>query len=454
MVVAVVAVAIIVIAAVAVVFTGSGNSDKDNAIIASQLQIRGNANDDHTIDSQDMAILEEVLADNSKLSKYPLADVNADGKVDANDKHLLQDLIDRKVGTTVYVICLDRSGNTTTVPCTYPLRNVVTYATNMQVPTLYANGGQYIAGYFSSSYHTVEKSISSKAEDLKGTQRKISDASWKNFTALDAKLTKGVGALLIDYSGVEQITDARESDLNAAGIPMIIYASADATAEITTVLTLGFLFGGECEKIGMDYAQKSWNVFKAINDKVGNNSDAKKSSYICFTMYIYICQNDSSFNSSAATAGGIPYYKINSDFASKYKGDSSTKMSSVEALSNYTDVDTLINNRSIDWMKDRSEANKIIVETWEHDNKGTPSSDFFKGFEDRLFYINNLLPGAVKVAYMAHALYADEFSSNWADGVLKEFIDIGTEPLKGQSTDTILAYFDYDMYRAAKAATA
>lgn len=306
MVVAVVAVAIIVIAAVAVVFTGGGNSDKDNAVIASQLQIRGNANDDHTIDSQDMAILEEVLADNSKLSKYPLADVNADGKVDANDKHLLQDLIDRKVGTTVYVICLDRSGNTTTVPCTYPLRNVVTYATNMQVPTLYANGGQHIAGYFSSSYHTVEKSISSKAEDLKGTQRQISDASWKNFTALDAKLTKGVGALLIDYSGVEQITDARESDLNAAGIPMIIYASADATAEITTVLTLGFLFGGECEKIGVDYAQKSWNVFKAINDKVGNNSDAKKSSYICFTMYIYICQNDSSFNSSAATAGGIP----------------------------------------------------------------------------------------------------------------------------------------------------
>ena len=38
----------------------------------------------------------------------------------------------------------------------------------------------------------------------------------------------------------------------------------------------------------------------------------------------------------------------------------------------------------------------------------------------------------------------------WADGVLQEFIDLGTEPLNGQTMDTIPAYIDYADYQAVK----
>ena len=448
MIVAVAVVAIVVIAAVAVMFTGNGNSGDSDATIASQLQIRGNANDDYTIDSKDMDILNDVIDGKKTLKDYPLADVNNDGKVDDTDKSLLQDLIDRKSGTTAYVLCLDRNGNPTTVSCTYPLRNVVPYGTNMQLPTLFANGGQYVAGYFVSSYTTAESSINSSAKDLEGSQRQITDAAWKNFTALDASINGGIGAFLIDYSGIAQITDARQADLDAAQIPAIIYPSANTEDEITTVLTLGFLFGGDCEKMGVKYAQASWNVLDTIDKKVGDLSDADRSSYICCTMYIYICQNDSTFNTSAATAGGIPYYKVNSDFEKTYAGSGSTKMSSTEALANYTDVDSIINNRSMDWGLSAEEYKELAIDTWAHDNKGIPSYDYFKGYEDRLVYVNNLLPGAVKVAYMAHALYEDEFSIDWADGILQDFIDMGTNPLKGQTLDTILAYLDQDMYEA------
>ncbi len=449
---AVVVVAIVVVAAVLIGFGGNGGNDSSgDSDIASQLQIRGNANDDYTIDEKDMEILDDVISGDKSIDDYPLADVNNDGNVDETDKQLLQDLIDRKDGTTVYVLCLDVNGKPTTVSCTYPLRNVVPYGTNMQLPTLYANGGQYVAGYFVSSYETAESSISDSAVDLGGTQRQISDAAWKNFTTLDANTEGGLGALLVDYSGIAQITDVRAADLEAADIPMIIYSSADATSEITTVLTLGFLFGGDCEEIGVEYAQKSWDVINLIEEKVGSLSNDEKCSYICCTMYIYICENDSTFNSSASTAGGLPYYIVNSDFSETYAGDGSTKMQSVEALSNYTDVGAILNNRSMDWGLDEAGIEELVIDTWDHDNKGVSSTMYFKGFEDRLVYINNLLPGAVKVAYMAHAMYGDDFSREWADGVLQDFIDMGTAPLEGQTLDTVLAYIDYDLYREVTA---
>lgn len=452
MIVAVAVVAIVVVAAVAVMFTGGDDEPEINEMeTAKNLQIRGNANDDLTIDSKDMEIMNMILDGKASKKDYPLADVNNDNEVDEEDKKLLQNLIDRKEGSTVYVLCLDKYGENTTVECTYPLRDVVPYGTNMQTPTLYANGGQYVAGYFKSSYEVADASMSSSAVDLKGNQREISDAAWKNFTTLSAGLTNGVGAFLADYSGISQITDARQADLNAAKIPLIVYPSADAEDEINTVLTLGFLFGGDCEKVGYDYADKSKKIIEEIDAKVGNLSDSERSSYICFTMHYYICQNDSTFNTSAATAGGIPYYKLNAEFAEKYKGDSSTKMTSTEALSNYTDVDTLINNRSMDWGLTEDEWKALVIDTWAHDNKGIPTYEFFKGMEDRLYFVNNLLPGAVKVAYMAHALYGEQFSLDWADGKLQEFIDMGTAPLKGQTLDSILSFMDQDTYEACLA---
>ncbi|MDO5853867.1 MAG: hypothetical protein Q4Q62_07520 [Thermoplasmata archaeon] len=451
MIIAAVAVVAIVLVAAVVVSMGGNGSKSAGVPTASKLQIMGNANDDSTIDSEDMAILDSILAGTASLSDYPLADVNYDGTVNADDKALLQDIIDRKEGTTVYVLCLDVDGNDTVVPCEYPLRNIVAYGTNMQLPVLYANGGQYMAGYFNSSYDVAEASISSSAVDLKGSSRSISDAAWTNFMELDASLEGDIGAFLIDYSNVSQMTSARVTDLSDAGIPLIIYSSADAESELVTTLTLGFLFGGNSESLGVSYAQLGWDVLEYIDGKVGGLSDSERTSFICCTMYIYICQNDSTFNATPTSAGGIAYSKVNSSFASTYSGDSSTKMSSVEALSNYTDVGAVINNRSIDWGLTSAEVDETIVDIWEHSNDGTASYEFFTGLTDKLYYVNNLLPGGVRLAYAACALYGDVFTLEWAEDILQQYIDMGTAPLDGQSTDSIVAYFDLDMYNAAKA---
>lgn len=452
MVIAVVVVAIVVGAGCMVVLSNDDNNS-DGSVIASQLQIRGNANDDHTIDAEDMKILDDIISGKKTLADYPLADVNGDGTADSKDKQLLQDLIDRKEGTTVYVICLDTEGNSTTVSCEYPIRNAVTYATNVQIPTLYAGAGKYIAGYFNSSYASAENSLNADAVNFGGSTRKITDEEWKKLTELSGNLSsKGekIGALLVDYSGVSQMTSSRVNDLKAAEIPMLIFSPADSVSEITAVLTIGFLFGKETEKIGQTYAETSWKVIEHINKTLENVSDSEKTTYISCTMYYYICQNDSTFNTSPAVAGGMPYYKVNEEFKNTYAGNSSVKMTSVEALSNYKDIGCIINNRSIDFIMTADEIKNTVLDTWDHSNKGILSSEFFKGFENKICYVNNILPGAVKLAYMAHALYGDKFSDEWADDVMKQFIDMNLEPLKGVTLDNTITHIDYNTYLSYK----
>ena len=449
---AIAAVIIVVVAACAVLV--SNNDDKESAEIKASLMVRGNADGNYKIDQEDMAILDSIIAGDKELKDYPLADIDGSGEVDDKDKKILQDMLDHKEGTTIYVETLDVDGNNKTVQVTYPLRNVVTYATNMEMPVVYAGGGEYVAGYFTKSYKNAQASVSSEAVDLKGSQRQITTASWANFTKLDSDLkasgSNGIGAFLVDYSGISQITASRVSDLEAAEIPMLAYESADSSVEGATVVTLSYLFGEKTEPIGQKYAQLSDKVVSHIDSKFENVSKDKLKTYISITMYISICGPESTFGTTPATAHGIPYSEVNSDFAKKYT-ENTTKMDSVEALSNYSDVDCLINNRSIDWQKDGDAVNKMIVSTWEHSNSGVSSAEYYKGFEDKLVYVNNLLPGPAKLAYVAAALYGDMFSYSWAESILQECIDMGLAPLKGYTTEQIVPYFDLAKYNEAKA---
>ncbi len=452
-VVAVIAVVAIVAAVVIIAIPKGGDPEYNPTPVASPLLVRGNADENYVIDSNDMKVVEDVIAKKKTLDDYPFADVNNDGKVDDTDKTILKNMIDRKDGTTIYIQALGVDGKETTVQVKYPLRDVVTYASNMEMATNYAGGGEYVAGYFTKSYKNAEASVAATAVDLKGSARQISDEAWANFTSLDATLTaqgRSIGALLVDFSGIAQMTEARVQDLADAGIPLIIYKPADSLSETSAVVTLSYLFGQKTEKTGQEYAKLWDKVTGYLQQKLGNMADADKNTYISFNMYIYICQNDSTFNSTPATAYGLPYYKTNAEFAEKYKGASSSKMTSTEALANYTDADKLINNRSIDWVADEAAAKAMIVETWEHSNSGTPSTEYFKGFDDKLYYVNNLLPGPVKLAYIAACLY-DAITIEWADGIFNDAVNIGLLPIQGQTPMTTLTCFDYDDYQEAKA---
>ena len=135
----------IIAIAVVVVVVGAGvgaaiymnNNNKDStdySNVNSKLMVRGNANGDFTVDGDDLSIVDKVIAGDLKKEDYPLADANNDGDVNDADKEQIQNMIDHKEGMTIYVISLNSAGNETTISVKYPLRNVVVYATNMEMP--------------------------------------------------------------------------------------------------------------------------------------------------------------------------------------------------------------------------------------------------------------------------------------------------------------------------------
>ncbi len=449
MITAIAVVVIVIIAGAAVVVLKKDNNNGTSDKYSTSLQIRGNADNDYKIDDSDLAIVQDVFNGKKTLKDYPLADVNGDGKVTQEDIDLLKDLINRKSGTTAYVISYDTAGNQVNVPVSYPLNNIVPLGTNIIEPLIYIGAGSHIAGYFYSSYTVAEKPMTDNAVDFGGPSRGINAKSWQNFTALDAELRQkgsGIGALVVDFS-VKNIDESYISDLKEAGIPMLIFGSADAISEVAAAATMAFLLGTETEKIGKEYSIASNKVISTINDKVSKLADNQRSNFINLTMYIYICQNNSTFNTTAASAGGIPYYKINSEFAKAYEGDSSAKMASVEALSNYKDIQHMINNKTVDLGV--SDLKASIVSTWDaSSSKGVHYIDYFKDLENyhSLVYINNILPGAVKLAYMAHVLYPEDFSRDWANSVFNTFVDGKFGALGGQSLDTVITLITYDDY--------
>ena len=71
----------------------------------------------------------------------------------------------------------------------------------------------------------------------------------------------------------------------------------------------------------------------------------------------------------------------------------------------------------------------------------------FDGYQYKKYrpYFNNLLPGAIKAAYAAEALYPELFEG-YGDEVAQRFIDEGYSPLVGQTPESLCGFLTYQDY--------
>jgi hypothetical protein len=66
---------------------------------------------------------------------------------------------------------------------------------------------------------------------------------------------------------------------------------------------------------------------------------------------------------------------------------------------------------------------------------------------DDFYFINNILPSPVKVAYSLFIQYPDSVTKEWADSILQEFIDDGFTSYKGKTiAENFVTIFDYQDY--------
>ena len=448
-------VAVVAVVAIAAVVLTSGGKDTSKSDVRYGLQVMGNADEDTTISQKDVNIIEDIAAGKLQFKDYPYADANNDGKVDSKDVELTKKILNREKGTVIYIKNYDPTTDDMSqkvIPVTYPISKIVPFGVNVVEPIIAIDGGKVVAGYFTKSYPNQEASM--KGEDLKAkSSREIGDEAWKNFVTLDSKV--GVDAFIISYDNKAQLKDTYVEDLESAEIPIICYPAAIPDGEISAALTIGFLIGGESEKLGQKYAEIYEEVLNKVESALKDVKEKERSSFLSMIMYASICQNDSNYNYNGMPAGGIPYYKIDADFAEKYKGTGSTALSTVEAMADLH-PDKVLNYRSIDQTTSSAEIEAEIVDAWEHQNSKKISAQMlFEHAEfdnDDFYFISNILPAAAKVAYSAHILYSDKFSADWADSILQKYIDGNFTSYKGMTiAENFVTIFNYQDYLDQKA---
>ena len=416
--------------------------------INAALPLYGNADNDLDIDSDDISLVQKIMNGEKKLEDYPLADADNNGTVDSLDITLINK-IRNKEACTVNAVSLTIDGDQTYVSLQYPLKNVVPYGTNAFISLICAGGVDNTVGLFYLQYANAFKTLKDGVDsgDIRNygatSGRKISDNNFNAFTAHDGELIEagkgGVGALILDHSA--GAFDTRYDALNAAGIPVLRVAVADPIEEIKATLLIGVLMGGDAENTARTYAQKSLEVLNTIDNKIGDLTNDNKNTYLALSMGCYICQNDSTFNQVGMYAGGLAYYLSNNVFANEYEGSSSVKMSSAEALSNYDDVGFLLSNRTIDVKINPGTA---LVEDWDTYYTYFENLDCY----ENLIYVNNILPGAIKIAFVAALISPDYVSMEYAEEVLSAFSGI-CDLVSGVTVDNSLIVGTYADYKAA-----
>ena len=165
-----------------------------------------------------------------------------------------------------------------------------------------------------------------------------------------------------------------------------------------------------------------------------------RSTFITLARSTSISQNSHANNDVGLIGGGIPYYQVNPDFASKYEG-TGTENSAEDALAPYRDADAYISITSKDFGSDPDQTVLDLM-------AATATMDplkFFHGVLDHWYFINNLLPGAMKAAYAAEAMYPELFAG-YGDQVAQRFIDEGYSPLVGQTPDSLCGFLTYQDY--------
>lgn len=442
----VVVIVVAVIAAAVVVTGGDENGDEtpNYEFEDLQLMIYGNANGDFTIDDSDRQLVQSIIdgGDQSALAEHPFADVDNNGVVDSADLELLDRIIDRQP-CTVNVACVDLEGNDVVKSVSYPLNNIALIGVNVITAALYTNAGDKVVAY--ASFPTSYPNMYSQLGGTSFSAGLGPYYDWSIFTQVDQQTP--VDAVFVDAQYAAFVSENDYASLDLGGIPYMVYQVSSPNAHTSAVATIGFLCGTSTEAVGYSFVSSTVDVLTHVSSVLESVPEDERSTFMTFaTSMTTISQNDHPNNDVGILAGGIPYHEVNSEFTSLYPG-SSTSTTAPDALAQFKDADAYILITSKDFGSDMYE---YIISLFEPASGNDPQ-DFFYGVIENWHYINNLLPGAVKVACMAEILYPDLFSG-YGDEVLQSFIDAGYSPFEGQSLDTIISVMDYQDYLDAKAA--
>ncbi|MDR1691095.1 MAG: hypothetical protein LBR42_04550 [Candidatus Methanoplasma sp.] len=410
--IALIVTAVIVVAGVGVFFLYGGDKSGPVSVDAS-LSIMGNADENATIDSDDLNIINDIISGDKAFSDYPLADVNNDKKVDSSDATAMQKMIGREP-MKIYVMCRNASGEAYPQAIDYPLTKTVVVGTNLISTIIQVGAAEYVKGYTKTNYGVAHAPVLENAKGLNGTMFDLNtDDSKTAFNNLDIAVG-GLDAVITMPSASYLRTS--EQYISAAGIPVLRIDSSDGLDAIGGALTLGYIFGKNTEETAFNYAEKSYEILNYITDKVSGIKESEKKTFMAITMGYYISETDSPYTGVCAYSGGTT--------VSTLQGDGSVKIE--EGQENYMNwnPDYIISFRTLDYSINYTDITTgttlTPAQTWNNYAK------YFSNMGDsykNMIYVNCSMPVIYRIAYIAEIFYPDLFDAGYADKAHQEFVD-------------------------------
>lgn len=425
---AVVAAIIVVVAGIgAYLVTSGGSEESENVDIQASLSICGNANGDHKIDGDDVAIIKDIVDKKLNAEDHPLADANHDGEVDEKDVDFVQSMI-KKTNTHLYVY--DDKGQF--VKVNYPVTKSVVVGTNALTTAILVGMDDFILGYSSTSYPEIHKPVIQNSKRLGGTILDMNtDEAISNFMKLDA-----------DCGGLDVVialpTCLRTSAslIEKAEIPIVRLDTRFGWDSISGALTMGYMCGVETEKRSQEFAEMTFSYLTEIEKKLGDV--ATKKTYLAVAAGSNIGQLDSAYNKVCDYAGGSPVAKLPGTTAESIEIGS-------EGYKNYH-PDNIISFRTLDYSINFVHAVSGKVTTpeseWKSYQKYWEDMDCYKD----LYYVNLAMPVIAQIAYVAEIFYPDIFGEGYGDKVHQDVVDNFMEYL-GEDFDVskdMTTVFGYD----------
>lgn len=408
-------VAIVIAAVMAVagvtVYIMTNNSGNDKVKIEAGLEVYGNADGDYKIDSSDLKIIENIIAskDGYTLDKYPLADANNDGAVNAKDTAIVRSIL-AKEKTTIWHINHNTAGDNV-VSTKWPITSAVASGAANALGIYVITGIQdNIKGIYYSAQSPPDSKIYekfSKMPSIGGSSITI------DLDTVSDYVTK-YGCTAVIASDNKSHLAKEEAALEKMNIDVVrIKPAAVSAKELgSALLMVGFLFQKENRALEVT----SWitTLYNDITVKINTIPESKRVTAMASSSDNNVSTKNSDYTDVIRMAGA------------KCPVDSRTDTASSIVIGDWLYTADMNPDKII-----QLRTGGGLGGSW-YDNsvsklKMKEVSDKFKLTKaykaNEVFVISGDIPIVARVAYSASALYPTIFSDSYADGIHQEFVD-------------------------------
>lgn len=391
------------------------------------LEVYGNANNDYSIDEQDIALIQKIIdEDLNWKADYPFADANYDGEVNADDMIYVQSIIDATAEDKVTVYHNNQHPEGKYVVDTkYPITSTLastSQTTTILLKTLGINNEIKGISFQDLDHSKYDPYIYKDYFDLISSEYRIFDRTdGVNVDTASNFVTNDKCSAYIYSSSTSTLLNATE--VEGAGIDLV--QVGDGMSNIgdftSTVLLVGFLFGTSDNvymETAINFAEWITVYSKDLETRLEPvmNGTIPKVSGVASSMTSYVSIKGSS-NSDILEEAGIrnPMADISSDGKTtlKYTGGTDVWLNSISM-----DHLFILKGSSDGWSWYDKDYTNLPTSFRTHLDNYSSLECCTKG---NAIIASSIVPSPLKSGVLADYTYSDLFEEGWIESYITEF---------------------------------